>query len=623
MNLNSEQKLAVEHFNGPCLVLAGPGSGKTRVISHRIINLIEKYNVPPTRILAISFTKLSSLDIKEKTLKLSNNDKINKVNFGTFHSIFFRILRRYDNVSLEDLISESDRYKLAKYVLRQLKVKVNSDDEITDFLSEISYVKNELMDPQNYFSNVFEEVDFEELFYAYEDAKNNMNKIDFDDMLIRTYNLLINNSGVLEIVSQVFKYILIDEFQDINRVQFEVIKLISTPLNNLFVVGDEDQSIYGFRGARPDFMIDFSNHFSGSIKINLKTNYRSVKGIVLLSQKLIKHNKNRYNKDVEYSITDEGKIAYNLPIDVDEEAKYISQDIMKKVKNGMEYSDFAVLYRANIQSRALVDSFLENRIPFVLKDSAKSIYDHWVSLDIIAYLRASMEIASNEEWARIINRPFRYISKNAIKNAVNSEDFLSSLINSNEIKDFQKRDLNDLYEDLNYIKGLTPEYGISYIRSTLDYDRYVLEYCHERKIKAKEIVDILDDLENSSKSFRTILEFFKHIDEVRREIKKNSEMATKNLNTETEGVVLSTMHSSKGLEFSDVYIVGVNDGTVPFLHSDDEGNTDIEEERRLFYVGITRAKNNLTISIPQKKFNKKVKVSRFIEELEEKTDKKI
>ncbi|WP_243155310.1 ATP-dependent helicase [Peptostreptococcus russellii] len=634
MELNKNQKMAVEHLDGPCLVLAGPGSGKTRVIAHRIIHMIENCNVAPRRILAISFTKASSIDMKKRTMSLSNNEQIKKVNFGTFHSSFFRILRRYSGVKLEDLISEVDRFKLIKSILKHLKISNYSDDDVSDVLSEISLVKNEMMKSSDFESQTFSQSEFQDIFRLYEKAKNAANKIDFDDMLILTYILLKKSPEVLNIVRQVYKYILIDEFQDINRVQFEVIKLIAEPSNNVFAVGDEDQSIYGFRGARPDFMMDFEKYFESAKCIVLDVNYRSKKNIVQLSQNLIKNNKNRHEKNINSNRSESGEIRYIYPKDTDDEANIIAKEIKslvesenikeeKKSSNNekklFEYSDFAVTYRTNRQARAFVDVFMDNRIPFVLKDSARSIYDHWVSQDIISYLRIAANIGNNEDWSRIINKPFRYISKSAVSSALKSDDFFQSLMDNSDIKDFQKKNLEELYDDLQYVRSLVPEYGISYIRSTLDYDRYILEYCHERKIKAKQIVEILDELETSAKSYKSIFDYFKHIDNVREEIKKRTEKKTTSMdNIETEGVVLTTMHSAKGLEFKNVYVAGVNDSVIPFIPSDEEKPKDCnyEEERRLLYVGITRAKDNIVISAPSKRFGKSIAESRFLKELD-------
>lgn len=621
VKLNKNQAQAVAHIDGPCMVLAGPGSGKTRIISQRIVSMVLDHDIPPTRILAISFTKASSLEMKKRTLTYGKDDRLNKVSFGTFHSSFFRILRRYAGVSLEDLLLDLDRFKLVRSILKYLKISNYNDDDVLDLLNEISLVKNELVDYRDYDSQSFEQEIFQKAYRLYEDEKKRHGKIDFDDMLIQAYDLLNNDPAILSIVRQVFKYILIDEFQDINRVQFELIRLIAGQENNLFVVGDEDQSIYGFRGARPDFMLEFDQYFPSARHILLDTNYRSSKDIVDLSLGLIKKNKKRHPKDLKAFSKDPARISYIYPKDTDDEARLVADQIFDRVgsQKGADYGDFAVIYRTNRQARAFVDAFMDKRIPFILKDAPKTIYDHWVSLDIIAYLRIAMEIGSGGDWARVINKPFRYISKKSLAKAEASMDFLDCLLNDEDIKDFQKKNLEDLYLDLNYVRGLSPQYGISYIRTTLDYDRYILDYCHERRIKSQQIVEILDELEAAAGPYRTILDFFKHIDHVREEVKKNADKtAGSSLATSADkGVVLTTMHSSKGLEFDNVYIVGVNEGIVPYQLGDDS-KLDIEEERRLLYVAITRAKRFLVISSPLKRFGKKIGQSQFLKELQEK-----
>ena len=621
VKLNKNQAKAVAHIDGPCMVLAGPGSGKTRIISQRIVSMVLDHGIPPTRILAISFTKASSLEMKKRTLAYGKDDRLNKVSFGTFHSSFFRILRRYAGVSLEDLLLDLDRFKLVRSILKYLKISNYNDDDVLDLLNEISLVKNELVDYRDYDSQSFEQEIFQKAYRLYEDEKKRHGKIDFDDMLIQAYDLLNNDPAILSIVRQVFKYILIDEFQDINRVQFELIRLIAGQENNLFVVGDEDQSIYGFRGARPDFMLEFDQYFPGARHILLDTNYRSSKDIVDLSLGLIKKNKKRHPKDLKAFSKDPARISYIYPKDTDDEARLVADQIFDRVgsQKGADYGDFAVIYRTNRQARAFVDAFMDKSIPFILKDAPKNIYDHRVSLDIISYLRIAMEIGSGGDWARVINKPFRYISKKSLAKAEASMDFLDCLLNDEDIKDFQKKNLEDLYIDLNYVRGLSPQYGISYIRTTLDYDRYILDYCHERRIKSQQIVEILDELEAAAGPYRTILDFFKHIDQVREEVKKNADKtAGSSLATNADkGVVLTTMHSSKGLEFDNVYIVGVNEGIVPYQLGDDS-KLDIEEERRLLYVAITRAKRFLVISSPLKRFGKKIGQSQFLKELQEK-----
>lgn len=620
VKLNKNQAQAVAHIDGPCMVLAGPGSGKTRVISQRIVSMVLDHAIPPTRILAISFTKASSVEMKKRTLGYGQDKRLKKVSFGTFHSSFFRILRRYAGVGLDDLLVDIDRFKLVKSILKYLKVTNYNDDDVADLLNEISLVKNELLDYRDYESLSFDQDTFQKAYRIYEDEKKKYGKIDFDDMLIRAYDLLRAEPAILNIVRQVFRYILIDEFQDINKVQFELIRLVAGQEQNVFVVGDEDQSIYGFRGARPDFMLEFDEYFPGAKHIYLDINYRSCENIVDLSASLIKKNKLRHDKMIRAFSKESARISYIYPRDTDDEARLVAGQIFDRIgsQKDASYGDFAVIYRTNRQARAFVDAFMNKRIPFILKDAPKTIYDHWVSLDLIAYLRIAMDIGSSGDWVRVINKPFRYISKNSLAKAERSVDFFDALLNDEDIKDFQKKNLEDLYEDLNYVRGLSPQYGISYIRTTLDYDRYILEYCHERKIRAQQIVEILDELESAASNYKTILDFFKHIDQVREEVKKSSDKTTGSSLAirADEGVVLTTMHSSKGLEFESVYIVGVNEGVIPYQVAD-EARVDIEEERRLFYVAITRSKKELVISSPLKRFGKKVGPSMFLKDLQE------
>ncbi|MTN16495.1 AAA family ATPase, partial [Turicibacter sanguinis] len=355
----------------------------------------------------------------------------------------------------------------------------------------------------------------------------------------------------------VYRYILVDEFQDINKVQFEVIKLIASPNNNIFVVGDEDQSIYGFRGSRPDFLLEFEDYFKGSKKYVLDINYRSKKEITDIANKLIQNNENRYEKSIKCDREHKGIVKYINTEDAEEEAKFIAKDILSKCEdNCTNYDDFAVIYRTNIQSRALVDAFMDMHIPFVVRDSIVTIYDHWVARDLLAYLRLGIDTTLNEDWIRIINKPFRYISKDSIKLASEDRDFIGALINKANLHPKQVKTLNDLEIDLSYLKTLSPKNAISYIRTSLDYDRYVLDYCSNRKIKPTGLIEILNELESSSTHFKTINEYLEHIEKVKSEIVESRN------NKNSEGVIFTTMHSAKGLEFPYVYIIGANEGTI-------------------------------------------------------------
>ena len=620
--LNENQLKAVNHLDGPCMVLAGPGSGKTRVITYRIANMVVNKNIKPTSILAISFTKASSIEMKNRALSLSNDFRMNKVTYGTFHSVFFRILRYFENYNIESILDEKTKRIGLKNILKGLNIENADDDEtIGQVINEISYVKNELMDKRDFKSEVLTNDEFIKVYNFYEEYKQQMNKIDFDDMLIKTYELLKNNKAALDRVRSVYRYILVDEFQDINKVQFEALKLIANPSNNIFVVGDEDQSIYGFRGSRPDFLLEFEEYFSNTKKVLLDINYRSKGEIINIANRLIEKNTNRYEKVIKCGQGNGAKVNYISPEDSEEEAVYIAKDIKNKVQEDYtEYTDFAVIYRTNIQSRALVDVFMDMRIPFVVKDSIVTIYDHWAAQDILAYLRIGVNPNSNKDWIRIINKPFRYISKDNLNLIKDEPDFINSLINKCDLHPKQVKTINDLDIDISYVKGLNPKNAISYIRTTLDYDRYILDYCANRKIKTNGLIEILNELESSATNFKTIQEYLEHIERVKSEIVDNKN------NKETDGVIFTTMHSAKGVEFKNVYIIGANEGTIPHEKSyeiDDEEkkNDQIEEERRLMYVAMTRAEENICISSPVNKYGKRVSKSRFVEDIKAPTKK--
>lgn len=625
--LNENQESAVNHIDGPCMVLAGPGSGKTRVITYRIANMVVNKDIRPSSILAISFTKASSVEMKNRALSLSSDYRMNKVTYGTFHSVFFRILRYFESYSLDSIFDEKSKRLVLRGILKSLNVENADDDEtIGQVINEISYVKNELMDKIDFESEILSSDEFTKVYNLYEEHKNTINKIDFDDMLIKTYYLLKNNKPALDRIRNTYKYILVDEFQDINKVQFEVLKLISNPINNIFVVGDEDQSIYGFRGSRPDFLLQFESYFENTKKVLLDINYRSKNEIVDVANRLIEKNENRYEKVI---MCDQGKgatVNYVSPEDSEEEAAFIAKAILEEMKKEYtEYTDFAVIYRTNIQSRALIDIFMDVRIPFVVKDSVITIYDHWASQDILAYLRIALNAKSNKDWVRIINKPFRYISKDNVNLVKEESDFINALINKCDLHPKQIKTINDLEIDLSYLKTLNPKNAISYIRSSLDYDRYILDYCSNRKIKTNGLIEILNELESSAMNFKTIQEYMEHIERVKSELIENKN------NKNSDGVIFTTMHSAKGLEFKNVYIIGANEGTIPHEKSYDIGDDEkkieqieqIEEERRLMYVAITRAEESLYISSPSSKYGKKVSKSRFIDDIKSPTNKEM
>lgn len=605
-NLNEKQLQAVNHIDGPCMILAGPGSGKTRVITYRIKNLIEK-GINPKHILAISFTKNSAREMKERTISLIDN--ASRVSFGTFHSVFFKILRYFKNYDIERIISESEKFKVIKNILRGLK-NANSENEefIKNLINDISKAKNNLDDMVNLNNKEISYDEFDKIKLLYESYKNQTKKIDFDDMLVDTYYSLKSNKSILNSVQNKYRYILIDEFQDINKVQFECINLIANRYKNLFVVGDDDQTIYSFRGANPLFLLDFEKNFDSVKKIKLDINYRCNNNVIETSNILIKNNENRFDKDIKGLNNNKNIFRYKNFLNAQEEAKYIGKEILKLKEDGYDFSQICILYRTNIQSRAFVDVFMDFNIPFYLKDAVFSIYDHWISKDILSYLNIIKGNTSHSHYKRIINKPFRYISKdNILKASLGEGNFLDELCYKNQLKKGQLRKIQKFEENIDFMRYMDLTDIINHIRYEINYDDYIINYCENRKISAQPMFDILNEFSDSCKKFKNIEQLFEYIEEVKRTLEES-----KFKNNLKSSVILSTIHSCKGLEFDNIFISGANEGIIP---SNKSTKDLIEEERRLFYVAMTRSKSNLYICSYDEKYGKKQEVSRFLKEI--------
>ncbi|GMQ57571.1 ATP-dependent helicase [Vallitalea sediminicola] len=610
--LNSNQKKAVTHNEGPMMVLAGPGSGKTMVITHRIINLIEEYNVNPSNILVITFTKAAAITMENRFENLSDSNAGKKVLFGTFHSVFFRILKSYYDLNVSQIIMENKKLDVFREIVRQLEIEYEDENEfINQIMTEISLIKNELINVKYYNAVSCSNEDFYKIYSLYEAYKREKKAIDFDDMLIKCYNLLSKNDKILNIWQSKFKYILIDEFQDINRVQYETIKLLAKPDDNLFIVGDDDQSIYSFRGAKPEFLLNFPEEYGDTKKIVLNNNYRSTKNIVKVSRSVIKNNHKRYIKDMITSNKDGNQLNLIETKDIGDEAKTVADSILElsKQKN-IPLSEIAIIYRTNIQSRAIIDIFLDMNIPFVVRDKAAIIYDHWVAKDMISYMKLALDIKDKEALIRIINKPKRYISKVAIEISKKySDNIWEGLYKHSQEKEWMINRLDELQYHLQVIKKSKPYDIIKYIRKEIGYDGYLNNYAAYRKIGIEGLIEILNEIGESTKNFETIHEWFNHIEEYR----KLMEESDNNRNIYKDSITLTTMHSSKGLEFGIVWIVGAVEGLIP--HEKSNRDKDIEEERRLFYVGMTRAKEYLYISYINNRYDEPAVQSRFLDEI--------
>lgn len=607
INYSSNQKKAIEHGAGPLMVLAGPGSGKTFVITHRIKYLIEGSGINPAHILVVTFSRAAAKEMKDRFEKLKGKSH---VTFGTFHSVFFSILKTAYGFSAEQIASDELRYTLIKELIKKNEI-VNEDINTLsgNLLNEIALIKQDNINIKNYYSNSIASDTFKKLYKEYEAELETRNKLDFEDMLSLTYELLSERKDILTAVQNRYQYILVDEFQDINFLQYNIIKLMAGKKQNITVVGDDDQSIYRFRGARPEIMLGFERDFRNVSKVFLDINFRSTTQIVDASTKLISFNSKRFPK------TFKANNGSGAPVSVIEfknpfaEVNSIIKDIKEYIKAEQDINNIAVLYRTNLSPRLLIERMMKNNIPFTIRDSIPNLFEHWVSKDIISYIKLAINSGNKNDLLRISNKPNRYISRDSLSS---SKANIETLFDYYDDKSYMIKRIIELREHLRTIKNLKPATALRYIRNVVGYDEYIEEYCDMNGIESDDCYTVLGDLENSASEFNTFSDWFVHMEEYKEELIE----ARKKSNEDDIGVRLMTFHSSKGLEFDIVYIIDVNEGSVPYKKA--KGADEIEEERRMFYVAMTRARHKLFICYCKENFGKSIGKSDFIVELSSK-----
>lgn len=607
--LSENQMIAINHNIGPMMALSGPGSGKTTVITHRVKNLIECYDVLERDILVITFTKASADEMEKRFATLSD---CKGVTFGTFHSYFFRIIRNHHKYNLSSVIYEYEAVDIIIEITNTLNIYLeNSKEDAQNIASEVSLVKNDMIPVEFFESSVLKDEEFRTVFEQYENYKEENHKIDFDDMLTKCFELISQDENARNFWKNKYKYILIDEFQDINRVQYECIKLLLSDEKNLFIVGDDDQSIYSFRGASPDFLLNFPDEFEGTKIVKLDINYRSTNEIIELSNCIIKDNLNRYEKD----IVGTGKTSI-IPQaiqseDMRDEARKITDKIIE-FSEKYPLNEIAVIYRTNLQAQSFVESFMDRNIEYQIKDKIPSIYEHHVARDIFAYLRLSLNNLDNTSFIRIANKPSRYISKILLRSAKDickEEISMIDYFRSNrDLEDWQTERFDLLKYHLSQMKNKNTYDTIKYIFNKIGYVDYIDDYAQFRKINPDGLIEIANEILESSKEHENISEYLSYTENIAVEVNKS------NRNNKSSGVVLSTMHSAKGLEFDIVFVISCIDGIIPHRKSL-SSNLEIEEERRLFYVAITRPRELLFISLIDNKHERISKPSRFLQKV--------
>lgn len=609
MSLNHAQTEAVAHNKGPCMVLAGPGSGKTLTIAKRIEYLIMKHKVRPEEILVITFTKYAAWEMKNRTRSICGPSSY-AVTFGTFHGIYYGILKWAYRLNQSNLLSDEEKYRILREILPGIDWDQEPEaDEEKDYLQELAIeignVKNNCMDIEEYEPVKYTTEKFRKLYRTYEEIKKKYRKIDFEDMLIQCRDLFMKRPDILKKWQEKFQYILVDEFQDVNQAQYDVVRMLAAPQDNLFVVGDDDQSVYGFRGAKPGIMMEFMKDYPKARQILLDVNYRSSGYIVKGALRVIGNNKIRFEKKIEAFRKPDETVHVQEVKDPVQEAEYVLERIREYREKGVSYTEMAVLYRTNVDARAMSELMTEYQIPFVMKEHLNNIYEHFIALDMISYLRLSQGEYDRKYFLQIANRPNRYLTRESMKTGNVSYESLRRYYRD---KDWMVDRIDQLEWDMKMICDKTPYAAIQYIRKRMGYDEFLKEYAAYRKISSEDLFAVLEEIWQNSKGYGTIKEWFEHIESYGKMLKEQNKK-----NGEKEGVNLMTMHAAKGLEFDTVFVIEANEGSCPYKKATTD--EEIEEERRLFYVAMTRAKRKLVISYVKEKNGKDLLPSRFVSEL--------
>ena len=630
IRLNEPQKEAVKAVEGPVLVIAGAGSGKTTVLTSRIGYMIHEKNIDPTNILLVTFTRKASIEMIERLARIPgiNRAASRTVNAGTYHSICLRILRN-EGYDFRVLSSDKRQHYIIKIILKRMGLQDLYTPE--SILTTISNWKNNLIRPQDLDEEDQIAKELKEVYKQYEKYKEHENLLDFDDFLVETYYLLKFNPDILEKYQNISKYILCDEFQDTSRIQYEIIRMLAEPHNNLCIVGDDAQNIYSFRSSSVDFMLNFDKEFPDCKKIIMDINYRSTPNITGLANEIIKHNKKQIKKDLKVVHTENYDIYFARPYNSDQEAEWIVNDIKDKQLAGLHLKDMAVIYRTHATGRAIFDKLLMADIPFVTYGrNNESFYQNQFVRPALAILRLAVD--SNNIDAMIEAAPVLYISKNEMEKTIEEvvfynggydpDNLFSVAIKwiANRKSGFQQNALLSKLSAIQSLRELTAPMAIREIRcGVIDYE-HQLEIDERKTLTIhKEMVrEILDEFEQAARPFKTVESFLDFVEKVE---EKNAEMEELRKDPNIEAVRLMTIHASKGLEFETVYAIGMIENILPHSAAISPGEKEdslltpeeaLEEERRLAYVCVTRAKRYLYISAPKTHRNKDAEISRFL-----------
>ena len=618
MLYNESQSRAIAHGNGPALVVAGPGSGKTAVLTARISTLIDN-GISPSEILVITFTKAAALGMQRRFEAMC--EKGSDVTFATFHSLFFMILRESFGYSANSVITPAVKRTFYRELLFKYGIKTRDmKGLISDIDAEISAVKGSGKDPAAYEPSSVDKDKFCDIYRGMSQKMAAEKKLDFDDMQYICKDRLIAGPDILCKWQERFKFILIDEFQDINPVQYELIKMLAAPRDNVFAVGDDDQSIYGFRGSDPGIMKRFEEDYPKTKIIYLDVNYRCAPEVVEHSGRLISANKNRYEKNIRPGRDIAGEVCFFEFENAAMEAKEISSMIKADMAGGAPLSDMAVLYRTNNEGAAFAKALSAEGVPFTMRTKPHNPYEEDCVKDILTYLKLASSFGRYErgDILRILNRPCRDIPREVVFDKYITKDCLVSALRDDP-KGYEGA--MTLMKNLELMAKLSPFAAVNFVRHGMDYERFAISEAARKGQEDEDITQKLDLLQEEASMYRSFDRWREDIERFCESFENTPSVSSQD---ENEGVTLTTLHASKGLEYDTVYLVNAIEGITPYKRAiltakdSTEKEMALEEERRLFYVGLTRAKRRAVICTAKNFNNHAALPSRFIREMKEK-----
>jgi len=622
VNLSAEQINAINHINGPALVLAVPGAGKTTVLIHRTKRLLDN-GIDPSKILSITFSKASATDMKSRFQRSFPDISSVDIRFSTIHAFCFGLLRDYAEISkisfklIEDDKNPINKYSLLKKIYLEINNEFITEEKLESLLNSIGYIKNMMMTVEEFVVTNKDIDRFTDIYNSYESFKKNNNMIDFDDMLSISLEILSNNRYLLNKYKKRYEYIQLDEGQDTSKIQLEIIKLLASPNNNLFIVADDDQSIYGFRGAFPKGLLNFKNIFPNGKLFFMEKNYRSTKNIVAICNDFIKTNTQRYKKEIS---TDN---KYLEPVNLVKVKSIENQyNVLLEELKDKDLSKCCILYRNNLSSVGVMEILEKNNIQFYARDTKLRFFNHWVLNDILSFMNFANDTTNIEIYENIYYKTKGYISKKQV-NFAKTLDYrmivFDRIMEYPGLNEFYKRNIRDLKFDFKKITKLKPRAALKYIEEDMEYGEYLKENAVKFGYTYDTLKTIIFYLKLIAKDCNDFSEFVGRL--------KHLRYLASNSNKNKEVITLSTIHSAKGLEFDYVYMIDLVEGDFPSISSVEayeKGDIEpIEEERRLFYVGMTRAKYHLTLLTMNQIEDKETEPSRFLKELERNSKKSV